>query len=144
MVKITGTGDARLRLLVNRLEAIANEALTRKVSVNLQEEALALVRKGFQTSTNPYGERWKPLKVRKGMPLIDTARLRNSFARRAVTNTGFGIGTNVAYMSYHQEGTRRIAQRLMVPTAERGMGPVWTPRFVKIAEALMRKHMTGR
>lgn len=64
-----------------------------------------LVRRSFQTARSPNGERWEPLKSRKGEPLRDTGRLMNSIAYIA-SDTGVTVGTNVKYGIFHQKGAK--------------------------------------
>ena len=58
---------------------------------------------GFAESRAPDGAAWKPLKYRKGQPLLDTGRLRNSFATR-IGDKSVVVGTNVVYARVHNEG----------------------------------------
>jgi len=60
----------------------------------------------FTDSTDPYGRPWKPLKSRKGQPLLDTNRLRDSIASTppVVTDNSVEVGTNVKYAGAHQNG----------------------------------------
>ena len=76
-------------------------------------EALRLVQMGFRAGTDPDDSPWEPLKSRKGMILIRTARMRNSFTSRA-TARGFVVGSNVKYVTFHQDGTggRKQAQTM--------------------------------
>lgn len=78
--------------------------LYHRAKVRCAAAAIVELQLGFRESRDPYGTPWAPLKVRAGKPLLDTARLRNSFTIR-FTDTGFAIGTNVAYAPYHQYGT---------------------------------------
>lgn len=59
----------------------------------------------FQRSSTPYGEAWPPLKVRKGMPLLDTGRLRNSVvAGTRPRADGVYVSSNVVYAAIHNYG----------------------------------------
>ncbi|HVZ89634.1 MAG TPA: phage virion morphogenesis protein [Polyangia bacterium] len=71
----------------------------------LGADALKLVADGFRRSSDPYGDKWKSLGYRRGKPLLDTGRLRASFAVEP-TGAGFRIGSVVTYAGYHQYGTR--------------------------------------
>ena len=57
----------------------------------------------FRNSTDPYGEKWKPLKFRAGQPLSNTGRLRNSMTYKS-ENDRVEFGTNVCYAVVHQFG----------------------------------------
>lgn len=80
---------------------------------------------GFRNSDSPYGEQWKPIKARVGLPLVDTGRLRRSLQQ---FNIGGGpdskyveIGTNVVYAPVHQYGAifaragKRGPSRVVIP-----------------------------
>jgi phage gpG-like protein len=66
------------------------------------------VKLGFRGSVSPFGEKWLPLKHRKGgKPLRDTNRLRDSITHRVggdADSQHVDIGTNVSYAPYHQFG----------------------------------------
>ncbi|WP_394845182.1 phage virion morphogenesis protein [Pendulispora brunnea] len=96
---------ADLAKLGGRFRRIASGELLEEASRRLAAEAMTQLQLGFRKSRDPYGQAWKPLARRHGKPLLDTGRLRNSFTS-VVTPTGFRIGTNVRYASYHQHGTK--------------------------------------
>jgi phage gpG-like protein len=68
-------------------------------------EGLKLVQMGFRTGTNPNDDPWEPLKSRKGVILVKTARMRNSFTSRP-SSTGFVVGSNDEKVKWHQDGTK--------------------------------------
>lgn len=72
---------------------------------------------GFKTSTSPHGIPWAPLKSRKGKPLIDTGRLKNSITWQIGSDQNskyVDVGTNVKYGAIHQFGlTRNVPARLI-------------------------------
>lgn len=80
-------------------------AQMRVVSANLAEETIELIREGFESSTDPYGSRWAPLKVRSGQPLRDKGGLQSSWHRRFLTAQGFVVASGKDYAAYHQGGT---------------------------------------
>ena len=71
----------------------------------LAEETLSLIREGFATSTDPYGNKWDPLVLRAGQPLRDTGALQASWHRKSVSRTGFSVASSRNYAPYHQGGT---------------------------------------
>lgn len=102
-MKLKFTGDFRdLDAFVNRV-ARAPERMA-EVNKQLAEEALELVREGFETSTDPYGKRWADLKIRSGRPLEDTGALK-VWRRQYASTHGFGIFSPREYAVYHQQGT---------------------------------------
>ena len=92
---------------------------------------------GFKDSTDPYGDKWKPLakatvaRRRKGshQPLLDTGRLRNSITRRVLAGgDGVEVGTNVVYAAIHNFGGQAgrghktiIPARTFIAIRERGL-----------------------
>jgi len=115
-------GDfAKLRELRQKLARAADPAQRYAMNRILGAEALSLLKLGFRSSVDPYGATWAPLSHRKGKPLLDTGRLRNSFSSQASAD-GFRIGTNVVYAPHHQYGTngRKSAGGFSMPTDERG------------------------
>lgn len=99
------SGDfAKLAALRARLRAAQSPDMMAGVARVVGEAARTQLALGFRQSVNPYGEPWAPLRRRKGKPLLDTGRLRNSFTY-AATADGLRIGTNTKYAPYHQYGT---------------------------------------
>ena len=64
----------------------------------------------FSIEQNEDGQKWKPLKYRKGKPLRDTGRLRSSI-RWAANKEEARVFTKVKYAKYHDKGTKVIPQR---------------------------------
>lgn len=58
----------------------------------------------FRREADPYGNKWPALKRRKGRPLRDTGRLRNSLDKRVVGGTAVEVGTGVEYAETVIEG----------------------------------------
>lgn len=98
----------------------------------------------FKLSKDPFGNPWAPnapstikRKKRKGKTgagepkvLIDTGNLRNSFSMKTLAS-GVEVGTPVPYAQYHQAGTGRIPQRLILPTAK-SIPIEWQLAMIKI------------
>jgi phage gpG-like protein len=68
------------------------------------EAALSEVRRGFASSSDPYGKPWTPSNGFGGRTLEDTRRLHNSFTEQVVGPGRFRIGTNVRFAATHQYG----------------------------------------
>jgi phage virion morphogenesis protein len=75
------------------------EPLHRRIGAAL----VSNVQLGFKSSSSPYGQAWAPLKFRKGQPLRDTGRLRNSITQQPDSD-GVTVGTNVDFAAVHQFG----------------------------------------
>lgn len=102
-----------LRGLRDRLAGMSGPPFRAKLAQLCGAAALKLVADEFRGSHAPDGATWAKLKSRSGKPLMDTGRLRASFAT-VPTADGFRIWTAVAYAGYHQFGTRprRVASRV--------------------------------
>lgn len=102
-------GDfGKLEKLIKKLDQLSHPSFRQKLSKNVSEEAIELVKEEFETGTDPYGKAWpKPL-IRTGnggiKPLAASGRLKNSFHVAEVTPQRFTIETNIIYASVHQYG----------------------------------------
>lgn len=97
------------------------------IYADIQKWMIAETRKGFLTSTNPYGAKWAPITHRVGKPLLDTGRLFRSLTP-SIDMTGASVGTKVFYAIFHQTGTSRIRQRAFFPTGQGGWPAEWARR----------------
>lgn len=61
------------------------------------------INESFVTAQDPWGNIWRPLKVRDGNPLRDTGRLKNSINYQLYQDY-VEIGTNLIYAPLHQFG----------------------------------------
>lgn len=119
------TGSFReLRQLVDGLEDLSRRT-KRELSANVGEETRRLVQESFELSRAPDGSAWAPIKPRKGReggkPLVDTARLRNSFNVSVRTYQGFTISTDVEYAAIHNYGgTINLPERVGTNFHRRG------------------------
>lgn len=116
----------------------------RSLNKDIAEELLNFTRDRFQTSTNPYGFKWRPLAqstlnstVRTGRkrrsygtrPLVRQSTLMNSFNSSGTDHQVIVIGTPLDYAKYHQgEDGRiptRVPRRMILPTKARGLPPAY-------------------
>jgi phage gpG-like protein len=138
---ISVSGDtSKLAGLIDRLGRIADGRILKIINQNLAEEAIELVKQGFEDEKDPFGSPWAPLKRRTGRILQDTARLKNSFNRPSATSSdagGFRIGTNVQYAVHHQFGApkAKLPKRMMLPTGE--LPEAWVDKFQKTADEIL-------
>ena len=79
----------------NRLQALGQDFSPVLAAIGRQLETN--VKLGFDSSTDPYGRAWAPLKVREGgQPLVDKGHLRDSITP-AVDGDSVVVGTNLEY-----------------------------------------------
>jgi len=94
------TGNALAQL--DRL--IAQCVDTKPIMDGIGNVLASKVRQGFRTSTDPWGNQWKPLKRRKGMPLIDNGDLLGTVTYGPPTATTVTVGTSKKYGPYQHFG----------------------------------------
>lgn len=138
----------RLSALVDRARHIAAPSFRAGVLVNIAEAARTEIVLGFAKGTDPYGNKWAPLKAKRGsrryggQPLRDRGILQNSF-NVIVTATGIKILSAAFYAGFHQYGTRRMVARMMVP--QKGdLGPTWREAFSRVIEKQLEVASRGR
>ena len=159
------TGDMNgLRDLANKIRQLTSSGFKTEVSKALGATAWAQTLEGFRDSRDPYGQPWKPLKLRAGKPLIDTGQMRQSVSMEPTSN-GFRLRIGVKHAKTHQYGAeitpkrarmlswktaskRYFAKRVRIPRRQMfperstgGLGPIWTAAFNKTASGLLRRHL---
>lgn len=102
-----------------------------------------LVADGFRSSTDPYGDAWAPLKrerrrdrkariraekagrkPRGARILVRSGRMRASAGASPQGRTA-KVVIPTWYARFHQEGTVKMRQRMLLPSDERGMPEKW-------------------
>lgn len=160
------SGDfGALAEMVKKIEAAAGADGQFRTGLLTQcaEGARHALDESFITSTDPYGNPWKPLVLRAGgKPLLDTGRLASSYTYH-VTAMGFVVETNVDYAATHQygativpvvakslawqvRGSKRwyrsqksvIPKRQMVPQQDTGGMGAWGPAINEEADEFVR------
>lgn len=158
-----------LQRIALRIHETAGERGLLVLRKNLAATALKLVSDGFREQADPYGKKWAPLAAstvagrRKGRKkkgpkiLLDTGRLRASFAAKP-KGIGFVIASKVDYASPHQFGATlkrrrggilgrlsrskavgKIPQRAMLPLSKQGLGKLWSKAFEDTARLVLVK-----
>lgn len=106
MLELNGNDDDLQRKLA-ALERAASDM--RPVLEVIGRTLITRIRLCFKLGIDPWGTAWAALKIRKGQPLVDTTRLRQSI-KSQVSDTGLSIGTNLRsksgarYPAVHQFG----------------------------------------
>lgn len=93
-------------------------------------ESLSLIQDEFNNSVDPFSSPWTPLKRPTHKILIDTGKLKQSFRVISIQEDSFEIENTTPYASYHQFGTDKIPQRMILPINE--IPDKWAAAFVKI------------
>lgn len=104
-------GDfGKLKKLSKRFAKVRGQQFARGLSLAIAEEARDLVLRCLDTSTDPYGHRYTPLKYRRGKPLEKTGRLRNSISY-IYSAGGFRLFSAVFYALYQNRGSFSVRGR---------------------------------
>lgn len=163
---VIARGVQNLQRLTKQLDAAARGKLEAEAGKRVGAALLKVVSDEFRNSRGPYGVEWKPvfrrrrrdrnarirrylrqsklglpLEAKTDKPLIDTGRLRASTGV-SVSGGQVRVFLTANYASYHQEGTRHIARRQILPDAE-GLGPTWREAIEKAAKGAVRDHFKG-
>jgi phage gpG-like protein len=96
--------DADLRELERKLAELERGPGIRDLARNIGEEAVELVREGFEQERDPYGAAWAPLSYRDGQILRDRGVMLNSLHVAGVTESQVTIAMGVWYAIVHQTG----------------------------------------
>jgi phage gpG-like protein len=107
-----------MRLKVKGLEKFVTKLQGLKQNVKNPDQFLSFVgNRGlkeidshFRQSQGKNGK-WKPLKVRKGKPLMDTGFLRARIFWKKISESVIQFIANANYGIFHQEGRKKIPQR---------------------------------
>lgn len=162
----------RLNDFALRLETAGDDGFLRNVNRQLAEEAVELVREGFELSRDPNGKPWDPLVLRIGRPLEDKGGLKASWHVQFADADEFGIASAKEYAIHHQRGTGIHGPRgkPIVPIRARalfipGVGPrssvdgaparkmvpddgriprAWRERFVDVAHEVLTELFRGK
>jgi hypothetical protein len=105
------TGDFK-ELEKFRDKVVAAPKTLRTVNEQLCEEAIDLVREGFEKQEDPYGNKWEghsdlTKELRPGGRILEgeTGNLKSSWHRLRVSVRGFSIANAKKYAAFHQDGT---------------------------------------
>ena len=107
----------------------------KQIALEIKDQIQDDLKSNFDAERDPYGQKWAP---RKKEPkdghavLYEKGNLYRSGDVNVKKDGVLEIRYGERYSVFHQGGTRRMAQRLLVPLEERGMPDKWT-RLVKDA-----------
>lgn len=146
--------------LEKRLQGLLGPRRSGALSADLLAQVRAIVRgdvaERFAQARDPKGQPWRPLKQRRGRPLVLTGKLRKSaldMAAEAVVKRSFsgqgkygvsiGLDTGklVSYGLFQNDGTRRIPARPFVGVSEVALAEI-TGLLLKELEQQVRKELS--
>ena len=119
--------DGGLKAKLAKLQAAADDKT--EVFGRVGAAVLSKVQLGFKTGTDPWGNAWAPLKLRKGQPLRDTGRLNRSIRSKPDAD-GVTIGTNLIYARVHQYGATIVPVKAKRLAFQGPAGPIFAKKVV--------------
>lgn len=118
-----------LRKLAAALERVASESFRRQCLDGMADGARTQIAAGFASERDPSGTPWAPLKARTGRILRRSGRLASAFEVRS-DGQGLTVRNATPYAGFHQQGTRRMPRRAMLPSSRHGgLGRLWSRAF---------------
>jgi phage gpG-like protein len=140
---LSGDGPEKLRKLIEAVAGVGGRSFMRGLTKSLAAETTTRIKSCFSESRDPYGEKWKPLKYRNGMPLLDTGRLRNAFQDRS-TPGQVRLFNPTVYANLHNYGGRLNSRAVMGRTLYFAKGGGFAGRRQRIwSQATARPHAIG-
>ena len=130
--------------MIDMLTRLESPEFLEEMSERLVGTAMDLVQKGFASATDPYGHPWAPRQLAKGrhtpphLPLDLSGNMKESFHPEA-HREGFSITNPVVYTAFHQDGTRYLDARAMLPD-ERGLGD-WEEPLQETARRVFNEYL---
>ncbi len=117
-VKVRG-----LKRSLSKIEKKYGKEDIRRLVKAFSPYARSLVVRNFNRQTDPYGRKWKPVKLNtkrraSSKALIDTGALRNSISSQVINDYTIRIGSPLVYAPVHQFGAVIVPKRakaLLVP-----------------------------
>jgi phage gpG-like protein len=155
-------GEFTLDRLVGAVQSVGGEESRSRLSQALGRTMLGLIRQQIDTGVDCYGDAMPP---RKGDGALPLQGLRNAFTA-SYTSQGPVVGTSKWYAAVHQTGKVikavnkpmlrfrlpggmwasakevTIPRRQLVPSRERGLGPVWDTALKEAANRWVRDHLS--
>lgn len=121
------------------LNALMSTEFTEKLSAGIGNAALALIETEFNTATDPYESPWAPTK-RPNPILVDTGTLKSTFTLEVNPDSAI-IRNATPYGGYHQAGTSKMPQRMILPDS--GMPVKWDEEFRKALDVIVQEFNNG-
>jgi phage gpG-like protein len=156
---VIARGLGSLQRFQRQLETVKSAAIP-KVAERVGVALVKQVMDEFRESRDPYGNAWAPvqrnrrrdraarnrriargLAVKADKPLLDTGRLRGSTGY-SVRGAQVRVFLTANYASYHDQGTRRIKQRQILPSEGR-LPAKWEKAIEKEAKRTLDEHFQG-
>lgn len=136
-------GDLRHLQGLRRRLGRSSDALLASSNV-LRRVVRELIQDGFATQTDPIGRRWAPRKKFYPWPILHkTGAMQEAWLVRGLRKEGVVFSNRQPYSGYHQDGTRYMSARKMIP--DQSIPPRWHARIApELERALADYFRQGR
>ena len=126
--------SSNLRELISKYQKMRKNLLNdaaKAVHITTQE----VVTKEFEQQKDPYGKKWPKDKTKT--PFDPNHVIENSF-KWSISGSTVTIESDLPYAIYHQTGTDKLPQRMMLPDPDKGFGK-WEPQLDKAIDNVIKK-----
>jgi hypothetical protein len=117
-----------------QVEKIGDGTAMKEIAAKVLPKIDALVDAEFASGTDPYGTPWTPTK-NGGNPLQGG----RGMVSVSMDGNGLSVTTN-EIGGYHQTGTSRMPQRMVIPDEGRGFPPSWQAVLDAASTEVMESH----
>ncbi len=129
---------ARIRQIAACIGGLSREVMP-AVSEAMGKRARGLISEGFDTRKAPDGAPWAKREQDKPWPLLEkTGRMRRGW-RVIVSSKGMTTKNSVKHAKFHQEGTRKMAARPMVPRKGQRLPEKWRVSLLRVAKMAAKR-----
>ena len=130
-----------LEAIIGALDGMRD--LVPEIALEASIEIYETIQSEFVLGTDPYGETWAPLapatlaKGRTPPPLTDTGAMRETL-RVDVTEAAI-VASMASPAGYHQDGTRYMPARPVLPDYSRGLPDAWRVAITEAGQRVFAK-----
>ena len=127
-------GDfGRLERIIRGFGAIKDRKHNQQILEQLGDEAVRQIDAGINAQRDPYGKPWTKRKNTTERNKM-LSGLRGTFSHSA-TSKRLLVTSSDKTAVYHNEGTKRLPKRLLVPSNKRGLGRIWERAFKRVLQS---------
>lgn len=128
--------------MADRLERLSHASFFGAIQRGTAALGLRLIADSFARSLTPNGQPWAPLKHRNGSPLVKTGAMRDSFTAYPLPN-GVRFIAGVDYAGFHQNGTRTIPARRILPRTGEQLPAAWRTGIANLYTSAARRQVSS-
>lgn len=144
---ITGNING-MKELADKIRVLTSAGFKTELAQVLGAAAVFQVAYEFRSSKDPYGNRWEPLRYRKGKPLLKTGRMSTAVTTSPTAN-GFRLRIATVYAPVHQYGGHvaphsRIKPQVMWHNPKTGRLVARTTKLTLVHESTSKHRTYGK